>query len=46
VVAVEGMFMSLLQSPHLPKNYSRKQHRLVSVADICAKLSILVQMLQ
>jgi hypothetical protein len=46
VAAVEGMFRSVLQRPRLPNNSSRKQLRLVCVADICAKSSILVQTLQ
>jgi len=29
VAAVEGIFRSVLQRPRLPKNSSRKQHRLV-----------------
>jgi hypothetical protein len=45
VAAVEGMFRSVLQRPHLPTNSLRKQHRLVCVADMCAKSSILVQTL-
>jgi len=45
LAAVEGMFRSVLQRAHLPKNSSRKEHRLVCVSDIlvCAKSSILVR---
>ena len=46
MAAVEGMFRSVLQRSHLPKSSSRKQHRLICVADICAKSSIVVRTLQ
>lgn len=46
MAAVEGMFRSVLQRPYLPKNSSRKQRRLVSVAGMYGKTSISVQTLQ